>query len=107
MIDVDHFKEYNDRYSYNDGDRVIYLVSRILHDVVKVKAFPWAEFPHKVGLHNGCTTLRALREAYKIVFRSGLTVGNALDRVSTELPLSKELSHFVDFCRKSERGIAR
>jgi L-lactate dehydrogenase complex protein LldE len=34
-----------------------------LHDVVKVTAFPWAEFPHKVGLHNGCSTLRALREA--------------------------------------------
>ena len=33
--DLDHFKEYNDRYSYYDGDRVIYLVSRILHDVVK------------------------------------------------------------------------
>jgi GGDEF domain-containing protein len=33
--DLDHFKEYNDRYSYNDGDRVIYLVSRILHDVVR------------------------------------------------------------------------
>lgn len=33
--DLDHFKEYNDRYSYYDGDRVIYIVSRILHDVVK------------------------------------------------------------------------
>lgn len=33
--DVDHFKEFNDRYSYYDGDRVIYLLSRILHDVVK------------------------------------------------------------------------
>src|SRR5207249_11064602 len=32
--DLDHFKEYNDRYSYNDGDRVIYILSRILHDVV-------------------------------------------------------------------------
>ena len=33
--DLDHFKEYNDRYSYYDGDRVILLLSRILHDVVK------------------------------------------------------------------------
>jgi len=33
--DLDHFKEFNDRYSYYDGDRVIYLVSRILHDVVQ------------------------------------------------------------------------
>jgi GGDEF domain-containing protein len=33
--DLDHFKEFNDRYSYYDGDRVINLLSRILHDVVK------------------------------------------------------------------------
>jgi L-lactate dehydrogenase complex protein LldE len=34
-----------------------------LHDIVGVREFPWAEFPHAVGLHNGCSTLRALREA--------------------------------------------
>ncbi|HXI22011.1 MAG TPA: diguanylate cyclase [Gemmatimonadales bacterium] len=33
--DLDHFKEFNDRYSYYDGDRVIYILSRILHDVAK------------------------------------------------------------------------
>jgi GGDEF domain-containing protein len=33
--DLDHFKEYNDRYGYNEGDRVIKLLSRILRDVVK------------------------------------------------------------------------
>jgi diguanylate cyclase (GGDEF)-like protein len=33
--DLDHFKEFNDRYSYYDGDRVIRIVARILHDVVK------------------------------------------------------------------------
>ena len=33
--DLDHFKEFNDRYSYYEGDRVIYILSRILHDVVK------------------------------------------------------------------------
>jgi L-lactate dehydrogenase complex protein LldE len=34
-----------------------------LHDVLQAREFPWAEFPHKVGLHIGCATLRALREA--------------------------------------------
>jgi L-lactate dehydrogenase complex protein LldE len=34
-----------------------------LHDVLKVDAFPWAEFPHKVGLHNSCGTLRGLHTA--------------------------------------------
>ena len=32
--DLDHFKEYNDRYSYADGDRVIFLLSRMLRDVI-------------------------------------------------------------------------
>ena len=29
-----------------------------LHDVLKSDAFPWAEFPHKVALHDNCQTLR-------------------------------------------------
>jgi GGDEF domain-containing protein len=33
--DLDNFKEYNDRYSYFEGDRVIRIVAKILHDVVK------------------------------------------------------------------------
>jgi GGDEF domain-containing protein len=34
-VDLDHFKEFNDRYGYNRGDGVILLVSRILRDVVR------------------------------------------------------------------------
>ncbi len=33
--DLDHFKEFNDRYGYNEGDGVIKLLSRILRDIVK------------------------------------------------------------------------
>lgn len=33
--DLDHFKEFNDRYGYNEGDRVIKVLSRILRDLVR------------------------------------------------------------------------
>ncbi|HEX8361846.1 MAG TPA: GGDEF domain-containing protein [Longimicrobium sp.] len=33
--DLDHFKEFNDRYGYNHGDRVILILSRILREVVR------------------------------------------------------------------------
>ena len=34
-----------------------------LHDVLGAREFPWAEFPHVIGLHNGCTSLRKLGTA--------------------------------------------
>jgi diguanylate cyclase (GGDEF)-like protein len=37
--DLDHFKEFNDRYSYYEGDRVIRILAKILHDVVKGTCF--------------------------------------------------------------------
>jgi L-lactate dehydrogenase complex protein LldE len=40
-----------------------YELVEFLHDVLKVDALQWAEFPHKVGLHNSCGTLRSLRTA--------------------------------------------
>jgi L-lactate dehydrogenase complex protein LldE len=43
--------------------RNTYELVEFRHDVLKVRDFPWAEFPHAVGLHNGCASLRALRAA--------------------------------------------
>ena len=43
-------------------ERAFELVE-FVHDVLGVREFPWAEFPHTVGLHNGCSSLRALRTA--------------------------------------------
>ncbi|MGF1640930.1 MAG: (Fe-S)-binding protein [Rhodospirillales bacterium] len=43
-------------------ERTFELVE-FLHDILKADAFPWASFPHKVGLHNSCSTLRGLRHA--------------------------------------------
>lgn len=38
-------------------------LSGFLHDVLQVREFPWAEFPHRTALHIGCATRRAMRAA--------------------------------------------
>lgn len=38
-------------------------IVEFLHDIEKANAFPWARFHHRVGLHNSCGTLRALKHA--------------------------------------------
>jgi L-lactate dehydrogenase complex protein LldE len=43
--------------------RSVYELVEFLHDVLEVRDFPWTEFRHAVGLHNGCASLRALRTA--------------------------------------------
>jgi UDP-N-acetylglucosamine acyltransferase len=65
---------------------------------------------NKVGLdRNGVSeeAQNALRQAYKILFREGLTVPNALARIEAELPALPELRHVIDFVRNSDRGISR
>ncbi len=49
----------------------------------------------------------ALRSAFKILFREGLTVSNALTRIEKELPQAPEILHLIQFIRSSERGIGK
>lgn len=65
---------------------------------------------NKVGLErNGVSeeTQTALRQAYKILFREGLTISNALTRIEKDLPVSPEMQHLIQFVRSSERGISK
>jgi len=65
---------------------------------------------NKVGLErNGVSeeAQTALKQAYKIIFREGLTVTNALAKVEKELPDLPEIRHLVQFIRASERGISK
>ena len=65
---------------------------------------------NKVGLErNGVAeeVQNALKQAYKILFRDGLTISNALARIETELPASPELNHLIQFARSSERGLSK
>src|SRR6266705_1969209 len=65
---------------------------------------------NKVGLErNGVSdeAQAALRQAYKILFREGLTIPNALAKIVKDLEMSPELEHLVQFVRSSERGISK
>ena len=51
--------------------------------------------------------IRNLKKAYKILFRSGLTLKEALETVKKEIQITPELKIILDFFENSERGIAR
>lgn len=50
-------------------------------------------------------TVRALKKASKILFRSGFARKTALAKITEELTLSPELEHFIFFIKTSERGV--
>jgi UDP-N-acetylglucosamine acyltransferase len=65
---------------------------------------------NKVGLdRNGVSgaAQAALRQAYKILFRDGLTIPNALARIEKDLVGVEEIRYLVEFVRTSERGISK
>ncbi len=49
----------------------------------------------------------AMRQAYKILFREGLTVSNALAKLEADLPRLPEIEHLIDFAKTSQRGLAK
>ncbi len=49
----------------------------------------------------------ALQRTYRILFRSGLRVGDALARVRAEVPRTREVEQMIDFVEGSRRGICR
>jgi UDP-N-acetylglucosamine acyltransferase len=65
---------------------------------------------NKVGMErNGVAeeAQTALRQAYKTLFRDGLTIPNALAKIERELPPLPEVRHLLAFVRASERGISK
>jgi UDP-N-acetylglucosamine acyltransferase len=52
-------------------------------------------------------TIRGIKKAYRVIFRSGLRLEEALQKIDVEIESSPELDHFVNFIKDSQRGIAR
>ncbi len=52
-------------------------------------------------------TLEALKKAYKIIFKSGLLLKEAIKKAREEVPVLPEVKTFIDFIENSRRGITR
>ena len=52
-------------------------------------------------------TIAELKKAYRILFRSGLTKGEALSRAEAETAPLPEVRHLLEFVRTSKRGVQR
>lgn len=46
-----------------------------------------------------------LTKAFRLVYRSGLHLEEALDKIADELVQSDEVRHWLEFCRRSRRGL--
>jgi UDP-N-acetylglucosamine acyltransferase len=78
---------------------------------VKVQGAPAKPFGlHAVGLRRhgfSNEAIHTLKEAYRIVFPLDLNTSQALERMEQELPSSPEVQRFIDFIKRSQRGISK
>jgi UDP-N-acetylglucosamine acyltransferase len=52
-------------------------------------------------------TIKTIKEAFRLIYRSKYNTGQAIDAIQKELPASAEISLIVEFIQTSERGIIR
>lgn len=87
-------------------------MSRVTHDIPPYTI--GAGIPFKFGGLNmiglkrhgfSLDTRLELSKAFKLVYRSGLRLDEALNRIENELTHVADVKHFVQFCRDSKRGL--
>ncbi|MDO5609069.1 MAG: (Fe-S)-binding protein [Capnocytophaga sp.] len=64
---VKHVKNHLDAVEQTDDvkkirENTVELVE-FIHDRLGIKDFPWADFPHKIAIHNSCSSIRGLHLA--------------------------------------------
>lgn len=65
---------------------------------------------NRVGLQRmgmSKSTLSSLKKTYRLIFRIGLTLNEALERVRAEVEQIPEVVKFIEFIKASHRGITR
>lgn len=51
------------------------------------------------------TVIKHIAHAYRLIYKANTSIGDALDRVEQEVPMSDEIQQIVDFIRNSKLGI--
>ncbi len=112
------------------GDRVIISGNCQVHQFVRIGPFAmmrggsgatkdippfcindglsWIRAINAVGLkRNGfdASRLRAIKEAFKVLFRSNLPTRLAIEKIENELSVTDDVLMMLDFIKKSKRGI--
>lgn len=65
---------------------------------------------NRVGLRRHGHSEKAiamLKRAYRLIFRIGITLNEAIERVKAEIDQTPEVTRFMDFIKSSQRGITR
>jgi UDP-N-acetylglucosamine acyltransferase len=52
-------------------------------------------------------TIKAIKEAFRLIYRSKYNTRQALEAIQQELPASPETTQIIEFIQQSERGIIR
>lgn len=87
-------------------------LSRVSHDVPPYTIGGGS--PYKLGGLNliglkrhgfDLETRRALAKAFKLTYRSGLRLSDAIARIENEIAPNPHLQHWVAFCRETKRGL--
>ncbi len=87
-------------------------LSRITNDIPPYTI--GAGIPYKMGGLNliglkrhefSLDVRKDLSRAFKLIYRSNLPFGEALQQVENELGMREEVRHWIDFCKRSKRGL--
>ncbi|MBI5207963.1 MAG: acyl-ACP--UDP-N-acetylglucosamine O-acyltransferase [Candidatus Firestonebacteria bacterium] len=89
-------------------------MAKVTQDVppyITVDGYPAKPFGlNTVGLKRNNVPLEirnVIKLAYKIIYHSGLNLSQAIEKIENEIPKSREINHFVEFIKKSDRGICK
>jgi UDP-N-acetylglucosamine acyltransferase len=52
-------------------------------------------------------TVVQLKKAYRLIFRFGITLNEAIERVTAEVEQLPEVCNFINFIKSSQRGVTR